>query len=66
MAHQLSSKMQRVILWLNLIIMIFPPVHLFMARGHMALAMLFFMGSGIVLVISMFALTLGTDTSEAG
>lgn len=47
------GRIRRLLLWLNLIIMLFPPIHLAMARGNIGLAMLFFMGSGLFLVVSL-------------
>ena len=41
-----------VLPWLNLIIMVFPPIHLFFVRGDIGMALLFFMGSGLFLIFS--------------
>lgn len=38
--------------WLNLIIMAFPPIHLFFVRGDIGMALLFFMGSALFLICS--------------
>ena len=42
----------RALLILNLVIMLFPPIPLFFARGSMSMALFYFMGSGIFLVAS--------------
>ena len=47
-----GNSTHKLILWINLIIMLFPPVHLYMVRGDLGMAMLFFMGSSIILILS--------------
>lgn len=42
--------------WLNLVIMLFPPIHLYLARGDMWMALLFFAGSSLFLIFSVFYL----------
>ena len=62
-----SRRTRRVfalILVTNLVIMLFPPVHLFFARGDMTYAVGFFMGSSALLVASMFVL-LAIDPDKA-
>lgn len=46
-----------LLLVINLLIMLFPPIHLLMAGGNMLLALTYFLGAPIVLIISMFVLT---------
>ncbi|MGB3539276.1 MAG: hypothetical protein WBA42_14045 [Mesorhizobium sp.] len=54
-----------VLPWLNLIIMFFPPIHLYFARGNMGMAMFFFMGSSVFLIGSMIYLhRAGAHTGE--
>ncbi|MGN6753832.1 MAG: hypothetical protein ACTHJJ_14920 [Intrasporangium sp.] len=43
--------------WVNLAIMLFPPIHLLMAGGSMNLALVYFIGSPLVLIASMLLLT---------
>lgn len=53
------EKHSQVVWWIlvaNLTIMLFPPIHLFFARGSMPMALFYFFGSGIFLVISMMVL----------
>lgn len=47
-----GNPTHKLILWINLIIMLFPPVHLYMVSGNLGMAMLFFMGSSIILILS--------------
>lgn len=56
MKHESHSQMVWWILVANLTIMLFPPIHLFFASGSMPMALFFFFGSGILLVISMMVL----------
>jgi len=44
------------LLAINLIIMLFPPIHLAMANGSMKSALVYFIGAPAILVISMFVL----------
>ena len=47
-----DSWARKMLPWLNLIIMVFPPIHLFFVRGDIGMALLFFMGSGLFLICS--------------
>jgi hypothetical protein len=49
----------------NLVIMLFPPIHLLMANGNMNLALTYFLGAPTVLVASMFVLGWLDGTKEA-
>ena len=51
-----KSWARTVIPWLNLIIMLFPPIHLFFARGDMGMAFFFFAGSSLFLIFSVMYL----------
>jgi uncharacterized membrane protein len=53
---QERSTAERWILIVNLIIMLFPPIHLFFVRGSMAMALVYFFGSGLLLVGSVMML----------
>ena len=64
MTNDARSPLGRAVLWLNVIIMLFPPIHLTMASGSMPRALLYFLGSGAFLVVSMFWLASGDDKSE--
>jgi hypothetical protein len=64
MTNDARSRFGRAVLWLNIIIMLFPPIHLMMASGNMPLALFYFLGSGAFLVVSMFWLAAGDDKSE--
>lgn len=44
------------LLLLNLVVMLFPPIHLTMASGNMALALTYFLASPIILIVSLFIL----------
>lgn len=46
-------SMSQWILILNLMIMLFPPIHLFFVGGSMPLALAFIFGSGAILTLSM-------------
>jgi hypothetical protein len=54
--QQDNSTIQRWILIVNLLIMLFPPIHLFFANGSMTMALVYFFGSGLILVGSMVVL----------
>jgi len=59
------SATERWILIVNLIIMLFPPIHLFFAGGSMPMALVYFFGSGLVLVGSMAMLrSMGPQRGE--
>lgn len=47
-----TSWARKVLPWLNLIIMLFPPIHLYFVRGDIGMALLFFMGSSLFLIFS--------------
>lgn len=47
-----NSWARKGLLWLNLIIMLFPPIHLYFARGNLQMAMLFFAASSLFLIFS--------------
>lgn len=44
------------ILVANLVIFLFPPIHLVMNNGTMTHALIYFLGAPVVLVVSMFVL----------
>ena len=44
------------LLWLNIVIMLAPPVHLALVRGDVGMALLFFMGSSLLLIASVLFL----------
>jgi Na+/melibiose symporter-like transporter len=56
-ARSRTARAFATLLTLNLVIMLFPPIHLLMAGGNMTLALTYFLGAPIVLIISMFVLT---------
>ncbi|WP_159717606.1 hypothetical protein [Geminicoccus flavidas] len=59
------SATERWILIVNLIIMLFPPIHLFFAGGSMTMALVYFFGSGLILVGSMMVLrSMGDNRGE--
>jgi hypothetical protein len=53
--YQMSShRILRVgLLVLNLIVMLFPPIHLTMASGDMKNALIYFVGSPLILIVSL-------------
>ena len=60
-----NSTAERWILIINLLIMLFPPIHLFFAGGSMGMALFYFLGSGLFLVGSMIALrSMGDNRGE--
>ncbi|MBE2275493.1 MAG: hypothetical protein IAE87_04265 [Rhodobacteraceae bacterium] len=56
MQQKKSKTIATGILIANLLIMLFPPIHLGMAKGSMPMALTFFLGSGLILVLSMVVL----------
>ncbi|WP_191060535.1 hypothetical protein [Geminicoccus harenae] len=59
------SAVERWILIINLIIMLFPPIHLFFAGGSMTMALAYVFGSGLLLVSSMVLLrSIGDNRGE--
>lgn len=52
-----TRKIHATTVWVNLAIMLFPPIHLFMAGGDITLALVYFIGSPLVLIASMLLLT---------
>lgn len=63
--HKDSSNTKRFVLIINLIIMLFPPIHLFFANGSMPMALTYFFGSGLILTVSMVVLrSLGRNAGE--
>lgn len=55
----------KTLLIANLVIMLFPPIHLGMSNGNMSLALTYFIGAPAVLVASMFVLGWLDGTKEA-
>lgn len=55
----------KTLLIANLVIMLFPPIHLVMANGSMSLALTYFIGAPAVLVASMFVLGWLDGTKDA-
>lgn len=55
----------KALLIANLVIMLFPPIHLVMANGSMKLALIYFIGAPAVLVVSMFVLGWLDGTKDA-
>ena len=55
----------KALLIANLVIMLFPPIHLVMANGSMNLALIYFIGGPAVLVASMFVLGWLDGTNDA-
>ncbi len=53
-----ASSAKVWVLIANLIMMLFPPIHLWFAQGSMSWALTYFFGSGILLVLSMLLLRL--------
>lgn len=51
-----SRALYVAILVTNLVVFLFPPIHLVMNEGDMIHALIYFLGAPIVLVISMFVL----------
>lgn len=49
--------------WLNLAIMLLPPIHLYFAQGNIWMALLFFGGSSLFLIFSVFYLHLAGSGS---
>lgn len=63
--QQDNSTVERWVLIVNLLIMLFPPIHLFFANGSMTMALVYFFGSGLILVGSMVALrSMGANRGE--
>lgn len=52
-----TRKAYATIVWVNLLVMLFPPIHLLMAGGNVTLALVYFIGSPLVLIASMLLLT---------
>jgi hypothetical protein len=55
----------KTLLIANLVIMLFPPIHLAMANGGMNLALVYFIGAPAALVVSMFVLGWLDGTKDA-
>ncbi len=51
-----TRKWFNVVLIVNLVVMFFPPIHLGMANGDMSTALLYFFGSPVLVVVSLFVL----------
>jgi hypothetical protein len=57
MKEQASGRSRGTLLiWLNLIIALFPPIHLAFAAGNLAMALAFFLCSGLLLTASVIYL----------
>ncbi|HEV2502664.1 MAG TPA: hypothetical protein VGV39_06290 [Mesorhizobium sp.] len=54
----------RAALIFNLVLMLFPPIHLYFASGRIDMALLFFLGSGAMLVLTMLHLQSKMQASE--
>lgn len=63
-ASSRSRVLHAAIVVVNLILFLFPPVHLLTSNGDMSLALTYFLGAPIVLVISMFVL-MGIDPNRS-
>ena len=50
------QNLKRAILIINLIMILFPPIHLWFADGSMNKALLYFAGSGILVILSLLLL----------
>lgn len=64
-AQASNRVVYRTLLIANLVIMLFPPIHLVMANGRMDLALIYFLGAPAVLVASMFVLGWLDGTTDA-
>lgn len=49
-------SLKKWILVINLMVMIFPPIHLWFTDGSMTRSLIYFYGSGVVLIVSMVIL----------
>ena len=54
----------RAVLIFNLVLMLFPPIHLYFASGSIDMALLFFLGSGAMLVLTMLHMQSKMQASE--
>lgn len=45
-----------LLIWVNLIVVLFPPIHLAFAAGNLAMALAFFLGSSLLLTASVIYL----------
>ena len=65
MMRQGNSSAEKWVLLVNLLIMLFPPIYLSFASGSMKLALTYFFGSGLILVLSMILLrSMSANTGE--